>query len=178
MYSGPSPAPGVGDWYELSAGDKGIEETVAVMIRLVRDSLSDPSVKQAAVMAIQGVPKVDPDAYAEAFYKFAKARFKFVPDYAGVEELTSPAIHSQRILSTGSSYGDCDDYSMTMAAWLLSAGIPARFATIASKKHGGQFDHVRVEAYTQSGWRPMEATVKKSVYGQSYPVLRVQTWAV
>lgn len=175
--------PELGRWFELSAGDKGIEQTVALMTRMARESLSDPIVKQAAVMLTQGVlkngrPVVDPFRYAEAIFNESKKRFRFVPDYAGVEELTSPAIHSRRILETGGTYGDCDDFSLAQAAWLMAVGVPARFTVVASPKHQGFYDHVRAEAKTQRGWTPMETTVHRARFGDSFPALRAQSWDV
>lgn len=179
MYYGPAPdAPELGRWFELSAGDKGIGQTVELMSRMARESLSDPLVKRVAVAATQGVKKVDPAGYAKAIFDFAKSRFRFVPDYAGVEELTSPTIHSKRILEEGRTYGDCDDFSLAQAAWLMSVGVPARFTVVASPKHKGFYDHVRVEARLPEGWIPMETTVKRSRFGQSFPVLRAKSWDV
>jgi transglutaminase-like putative cysteine protease len=167
-----------GRWFELSAGDRGIGETVALMGKMARESMGHPEVKQVAVMATQGVAKVDPARYAEAVFFFAKRHFRFVPDIAGVEELTSPTIHSRRILEKGGTFGDCDDFSLAQAAWLMAVGVPARFTVIASPKHKGAFDHVRVEAKTQYGWQPMETTVKRSRFGESFPVLRAHSWDV
>ncbi len=180
MFMGNAPLSGSGEgrWFELAGGDKGIEQTVALMQQLTRQSLGDPAVKEVAVLAIRGIPKVDPARYAAAIFQFAKDRIKYVPDYAGVEELTSPAIHSQRILNVGTSYGDCDDFSMTQAAWLMSLGVPARFATVASPRSNGAFNHVRVEAKIPQGWVPLESTIMRSKFGQSFPVLRKKTYEV
>ena len=167
-----------GEWYELSDGDKGIEETVALMAQMTRASLGDRAVKQVAIMATQAVPKTDPAAYAAEIFKFAKKVFRFVPDTAAVEELTSPTIHSKRVLETGKTYGDCDDYAMAQAAWLMAVGVPARFTVIASPRHKGIFDHVRVEARLPTGWTPMETTIKRSAFGQSFPAVRAKSWDV
>jgi transglutaminase-like putative cysteine protease len=167
-----------GRWFELAGGDLGVEQTVALMQRMTRESLTDPAVKQAAVLAIKDVAKPDAQKYAAAIFQFAKDRIKYVPDYAGVEELTSPAIHSRRILNVGESYGDCDDFSMSQAAWLISLGVPARFAVVASPKGGGRLNHVRVEARAPSGWMPMESTIGKSRFGQSFPILRKKVYEV
>jgi transglutaminase-like putative cysteine protease len=174
----PSLAEGPGVEVPLSGGDRGIVETVRVMQKLVRDALADPAVKQAAVLAVRDVPRADATAYAKAIFDFTKQRFKYVPDLANAEEITSPSIHSRRILEKGSTYGDCDDYSVAQAAWLMSLGVPARFTTLASKKHGGAFDHVRVEAKLPTGWAPMESTIKRSVFGQTFPVIRSRSYEV
>lgn len=182
MYTGPggsglsSAQPG--QWFELAGGDRGIGQTVELMRRMTRESLTDPVVKQAAVLAIRAIPKVDPAAYAAAIFQFAKDRIKYVPDYAGVEELTSPRIHSERILSAGTSYGDCDDFSMAQAAWLMSLGVPARFAVVASPRSHGAFNHVRVEARLPAGWAPLESTIGRAKFGQSFPVLRKATFDI
>lgn len=179
MFTGyPTLSEGPGLAVYLDAGDRGIVQTVEVMRQLARASLLDPAVKQVAVLAVRDVPKADATDYARAIFHFAKARFKYVPDLSNAEEITSPSIHSRRILERGNTYGDCDDFSVAQAAWLMSLGVPARFTTLASKKHGGAFDHVRVEAKLPQGWTPLESTIKRSLFGQSFPVIRSRSYEV
>jgi transglutaminase-like putative cysteine protease len=162
----------------LAGGELGTDQTVDVMAQLVRKSLEDPATKQMAVAVTQGIDAQDPLKYVRAVWSGVRAKMRYVPDVYQVEELTSPAIHSRRILSTGASYGDCDDFSMLGAAWLLALGVPARFEVVASPKNGGKFDHVRVAALTASGWLPLETTVRKVPFGGAVKTLRMKTYSI
>jgi len=162
----------------LAGGELGTDQTVDIMARLVRKSLEDPATKQMAVAVTQGIDAKDPLKYVRAVWAGVRAKMRYVPDVYQVEELTSPAIHSRRILSTGASYGDCDDFSMLGAAWLLALGVPARFEVVASPKNGGKFDHVRVAALTASGWLPLETTVRKVPFGGAVKTLRMKTYSI
>lgn len=169
---------GPGKWIPLSDGEKGIDETVDVMRQLVYKSLADPAVKAAAMEAAKDVRPTDVEGYAKAVWRFVRARMKYVPDTWKIEEVTSPAIHSRRILASGSSWGDCDDFSVTGAAWLISLGVPARFAVVASLKNFGRFDHVRAEARTPRGWVPLETTMKALPYGKGVANVRTKVYEV
>ena len=162
----------------LSAGEAGTDETLDVMRTLVRKSLTDPATKAAAVQATAGLSARDTLGYIKAVWAGVRAKMRYVPDVYQVEEVTSPAIHSRRILSTGQSWGDCDDFSMVGAAWLLALGVPARFEVVASPKNGGKLDHVRVSALTPSGWMPLETTVTRVPFGGAVRTLRVKTYAI
>lgn len=162
----------------LSAGQKGTDETVSVMRTMVLGSLTDPAVKAAAMKAVSGVRPMDSAGYVAAVWKAVRDGMGYVPDYFKIEELTSPAIHSRRIMATGHSYGDCDDFSMVGAAWLIALGVPARFEVVASTKNGGKFDHVRVAAWLGNRWVPLETTMKTVPLGRSVPAIRVKAYPI
>ena len=162
----------------LSAGETGTDETVDVMRVLTRKSLMDPATKTAAVKIAQAVRPNDVDGYLRAVWKGVRDKMLYVPDYHKTEELTSPAIHSRRILSGGRSWGDCDDFSMLGAAWLISLGVPARFEVVASPKNGGAFDHVRTAGLTKNGWVTLETTMRRVPFGGEVPNLRRKVYAI
>lgn len=172
----PTTRPGVE--IALSSGDIGTDETVDVMRALIRKSLLDPMTKAAAVKQTQGVDPKDTGGFVKAVWAGVRKTMQYVPDYYKVEELTSPAIHSRRIMSGGKSWGDCDDFSMLGAAWLLSLGIPARIEVVASTKNGGAYDHVRVAGLTKEGWTPLETTMKKVPFGGEGPTLRKKIYSI
>jgi len=159
----------------LSAGDAGVFETLNRMRGLVHAATDYPEVKAAAVRGLARCPTRNPACQASALFQFAKDRFRYVPDTLGVEEVTAPWIHSRRILDRGATYGDCDDYAVTLAAWLQSVGIPSRFTVVASPKHGGVYDHVRTDAGVLGRWAPMEATLTRRKFGESVPAIRTQS---
>lgn len=164
--------------FGLSAGMKGTDETLDIMQVLTRKSLLDPVTKAAAMKMAANVRPQDVNGYIKAVWAGVRDRMTYVPDVFGQEELTSPAIHSARIMTSGRSYGDCDDFSMVGAAWLLALGVPARFEVVASPKHGGKFDHVRVAGMGPNGWVPLETTMRRVPYGASGKVLNLKTYAV
>ena len=134
----------------------------------------DPTTKAVAVGISKGVRPTDRAGYIRAVWDGVRRHMRYVPDTRGIEEVTSPAIHSRRIQSDGQSWGDCDDFAALGAAWMLSLGVPARFNVLASRKNGGKFDHIRVEADDGKNWVPMETTIPRLALGESVPVLRNQ----
>lgn len=175
--AGQRPAPSV-RVLSLSGGDAGVFETLEHMKRLVIESETHPEVKEAAAMIVRGCTPTDFMCYAKSVFDYAKAHFQYVPDTHGVEEITAPWVHSQRVLSTGSTYGDCDDYSVTLASWLRSIGVPTRLTVVASKLHGGAYDHVRAEARVLGRWVPLEATMRRSKFGERMRALREKSLEV
>ena len=168
----------LGQFLPLSEGEAGVSETVEIMRRMAIQSLLDPAVKELAAKIVKGIPYRDRAGYAEAVYQFAKDHMQYVADTANIEEITSPAIHAKRFLSSGTSWGDCDDFSTLQAALLKSVGVSVRFVVVASPRNGGQFDHVRLDAFTQRGWLPLESTIKNSSFGQSFKVLRSKIYPI
>lgn len=169
---------GPGKLINLSAGDAGTDETVDIMRTMVRNSLMDPVTKAAAVMVAQNVKPTDADGYVKAVWRGVREKMLYVPDFYKTEEVTSPAIHSRRIMQGGRSWGDCDDFSMLGASWLLSLGVPARFEVIASPKNGGNLDHVRVAGLTRNGWVVLETTMKRVPFGGRVPDLRKKVYSI
>lgn len=162
-----------GRWVELSAGPRQLDDTLNVLRKMVRESLLYPETKRAAILAASHVRPTDTDGYIQAVFDGVRSRLSYVPDTWGIEQTIAPQIHSRRILASGKSWGDCDDYAALGAAWLTSLGVPARFAVIASPKNGGRWDHIRVEGRGADGkWIPLETTMKRLSFGQSVPGLR------
>lgn len=164
---------GPGTWVPLADGPGQLESTLAVIRRLVAESLRYPETKRAAVLMASHVRPTDTDGYIKAVFDGVRTRVGYVPDTWQIEQTAAPQIHSRRILASGRSWGDCDDYAALGAAWLLSLGVPARFAVIASPKNGGRWDHIRVEARNAAGvWVPLETTMRRLRFGQAVPGLR------
>ena len=169
---------GPGEWLPLASGDTGIRTTVQRLQKMVSASLTDPATKAAAVSVSRGVRPTDTAGYIKAVWDGVRHYMRYVPDTRGIEEITSPALHSRRILADGQSWGDCDDFSVLGAAWLMSLGVPARFRVLASPKNCGRFDHIRVEAQNAGGWIPLETTMRSLDLGDSVKALRSQTFNV
>ena len=56
---------------------------------------------------------------------------------------------AKEILYVGSSWGDCDDYALMLAAMASSHGYATGFVTMATSPHRRDFRHVFVVAVTR-----------------------------
>ena len=87
-----------------------------------------------------------------------------LPSDEVIETIIRPMDMATEIDAGGGAVGDCDDFSMYVAACLKSLGIPCSFATIAADaRDPEQFSHVYVVAYpmTVRGMRmrlPLDAS--------------------
>ncbi len=167
-----------GRYITLGSGPGAVGDTVRVLQRMVEESLKHPETKRSAVYAVAGVPPTDTDGYIRAIYQTIRNRMSFVPDTFNIEQTMAPHLHSRRFIQAGTSFGDCDDFAALGAAWLMSVGVPARFAVIASPKNQGRWDHIRVEARGTKGWIPLELTSKRVPFGKSFPATRTKYFEV
>ena len=145
--------------------DQQVADTIGLMSHYVREDSRNPTViKDAAQIA---PPGTDP---TEAVFWHVKQLIRFQHD-----EVTAKPLES-RLLKMGLGYpvvevlirpvdmltwredtgqqqvGDCDDYAMLTAALLRAHGIRSSFVTAAADPRiPGQFSHVYVAAYPESG---------------------------
>lgn len=75
-----------------------------------------------------------------------------------VEAIVRP-IDMAQYVDRGMAIGDCDDFSMYLAALLKANGVPCSFATVAAdEKAPDQFSHVYVVAYPDGERLPLDAS--------------------
>lgn len=148
--------------------DGGDGQTAAV-IRLmteyaVQDSRS-AAVQDAVREAQVAYPGLSPE---EQIFYYVRGRVRFVEDEVTalplqtwyqepiVEALIRPAdLLAQRPVAQG----DCDDFSMLVAAMLLAQGIPCSYVTVAADpRDPGQFSHVYVASYRNGKRVPIDAS--------------------
>ena len=160
--------PGTLKWEATLTGDdpdQQVADTIGLMSRYVREDSRNPTViKDAAQIAPPGTDPI------EAVFWHVKQLIRFQHD-----EVTAKPLES-RLLKMGLGYpvvevlirpvdmltwredtgqqqvGDCDDYAMLTAALLQAHGIRSSFVTAAADPRiPGQFSHVYVAAYPESG---------------------------
>jgi hypothetical protein len=80
-----------------------------------------------------------------AIYYWVCRNIRYIRDIDGVEFIKEP----EQLLKTNA--GDCDDMATLLAAMLMSAGNPVRFAIAGFRPGRPNFSHVYVEVMTPHG---------------------------
>jgi hypothetical protein len=187
LASAPNPFAPLAPWYErkqLSLGDKGTEETIAEMQKLVGAEKQNQLLLDTVGAILWGrIPNIpacnskDYACYAKALYTFCRDNIKYVYDPYQVEYLEAP----HRILEKG--IGDCDSVTPLLVSMWESIGLKAQFVTIkADATRPDEFSHVycRVEIPNVGwvvgdptmpnkdfGWEPQGAFFKRYWHGSS-----------
>ena len=164
--------------------DEAVAITVAHMQRLAARDAQHLRVIAATHDVLAAAQPYSTAEVAKAIYKFVQSRLTFRPDevhvferfgIAGdnVEFLQSPAY----LLSLDRPQGDCDCYSMLLAAMLHCAGVPCCYATIAANAELPQmFSHIYVVAYPANQRMPLDAS-HGPYAGWEYPeYTRIREW--
>lgn len=141
--------------------DHQVAQTIGVMRSRVREDARQPWF-QSRAQRILGAG--DELAQVHAAHQHARGGIRFVQDEhnaAGisgldtnqvVEVIVRPA-DMARYCDAGVAQGDCDDFSMYVAALLESQGIPCAFATVGADARGpDQYSHVYCVAYPRNAW--------------------------
>ena len=133
--------------------DEQVAQTITLMRRYVLEDAKHPCLQAAVDQAIVAYPD---ESVTGAIYRWVRDRMRFVDDQttaAALPQLQGDVIEAlvrpqDMLQSIGR--GDCDDYSMLVAALLLSAGIPCAFVTVAADyEFPERFSHVYVAAYPE-----------------------------
>ena len=127
--------------------DRATAQTVAIMCRLIRDSVLDPLVWQAAAAAVnraasaQLEPLIDEGMIATACYWFTKTQLRFVHHSKLIEAwfrerdqlqlLIEPAVLLRMPAAHWEMVGDCAIYSMLICAMLSAYQVPWLLVTLA-----------------------------------------------
>lgn len=148
-------------------GDAGTAVTVGMMANIIRASAAHPVVRQETLRALAGLPHgADRRQRAQALFWHLKRRIRFVDDHALVQAALGEGVYTEgliapeRLLTMPEPRGDCDDYSMALAAMLAAAGVPVELVTIAADgARPAEFSHVYVQAVLEDGSRfPLDAS--------------------
>lgn len=134
----------------LPDGQEGTKATLLLMVALVRQFKSDPSVRGAALDLVRELP---PKAYGveiRALYEYVRDHIRYTRDTHGVETVQTPAA----TLDLG--VGDCDDKSTLLAALLESIGFATRFLAVGPRP--GDYTHVFVQVGLLGQWLSLDAT--------------------
>lgn len=150
-------APAVAE--SVSDGDRGIEQTIRKMERLVRgpQGIGSWTVRQAAVEAVRGTERGLPEI--DSVFNWVKDHIEFRGE-AG-EYLQSP----EATINLGA--GDCDDQSTLINALLRSLGYQTDFRTVAMRGSEEEYSHVYcvVQDKRSGRWIPVDTTVERAYPG-------------
>jgi hypothetical protein len=140
--------------------DQQVARTLGIMGQRVREDAADPAFCSWAQYVVGGVPGQLSDMEAvEAAYSHVKGALRFQRDEvtgAGVgnypaEEVVEVLIRPRemaKFVAQGKGTGDCDDFTMYLAAILTCYGIPVEFCTVAADGRApGNYSHVYLVAY-------------------------------
>ena len=164
----------------LRRGDAGVEQTIDLIKRLVDDGVKDPVVNRTAIDALRALntPSFDRDAKLRALYAFVQwPNFLYVEDPVGPfgpKETVRPVRDLLQLRA-----GDCDDFTVLLAALAGTIGIATRAVTIAADPRAPkEFSHIYPEAEVAPGrWVPLDAARPGASYGVAPPqFFRKRIW--
>lgn len=128
--------------YPQAGGVAGIQHTLGVMRMLTNRAFTHELIRAQAVHAIQACPPADKTCQQASLLAWVKRKMKFVRDPEGVEALHDPIAIAIAIQRNQIPWGDCDDFSMYLAALLKAVGLPAMFRAVGFS--GRPLSHVYV----------------------------------
>lgn len=122
-------------------GDAGVFQTLAHMRGLVNRAQIHPLIRKQAYLATENCPRRNQTCKAYALLGWAQQRIRFVHDPVDYEGLHDPVMIAQAIEYGQQPFGDCDDFSMYVAALAKSIGLIPKFKVVGRDR---QFHHVLV----------------------------------
>lgn len=123
-------------------GVAGVRQGIRKMISLTNESITDPVIRDQAASAISGCPRGDRRCQCYALLAWVKRKMHYVADPRHVEAFHTPSLIARAIHSGRYVYGDCDDFSMYLAALMKSIGLQPAFRAVGYD--GRAYQHVYV----------------------------------
>ena len=168
---------------QIPYGDAGTAATIRHMGRLAVKGSRDPIVRLMAFEIMEGVPGRDHGSVARRFFDYLQDKrtggeqsgVKFINDAYRTEQVRAPW---WTLLLEG---GDCNSgFSTTLAALLMSVGIPCFFRTVAADPtRPDSFSHVYTVAVIRGDELPLDASVQFSTPGsEPAQIFRKQDWNI
>jgi hypothetical protein len=151
--------------------DGQINQTLGLMRKRAAEDAENPWFKQRA-LSLAGLGGSQADVARTLYGHVKAANIHFTRDEvtgtgiqgldlgddAVVETIIRP-VDMALYIDQGKAIGDCDDFSMYLAALLKANGIPCAFATVAADSSvPDQFSHVYVVAYPDGQRLPLDAS--------------------
>lgn len=151
---------------QISDGQRGTDETVAEIKRLVLSSLRTPKIRllTLSILNSRGVVPDNDLAATRAVFDWIRSHVRYVRDPLGVEVVQEPEV-TLKIAA-----GDCDDQSALVASMLMSIGIPVRFRVIGTDVDN--FSHILPEVRIGTAWLTADTTSSRPV-GSPVPQIGV-----
>lgn len=145
--------------HTIQEGDKGVEQTLQAMAKLVNNALlHEPDIRALALTIVKSVRDKDYMGEITAVYDWVKKNIRYVQDPYDKEMLQEP------IRTLQLAQADCDDFASLLASLLMSIGHQCRFVVIKAQKDSETYDHVFVECNPNGNgkWVPLDATNKQN----------------
>ena len=163
--------------------DEQVEQTIELMRERVRQDSRNPEFQGYArkVLSVSGgvngLEEQEARGVAERAWAHVKRAIQFKRDEElggglggelgadTVEFIVRPA-EMAKFVQEGRAYGDCDDFSMYLAALLEACGVPCSFVTVAADGRAPeQYSHVYVRAYPGVGMsKPLALDASHGAY--------------
>jgi hypothetical protein len=171
------------DRISIRSGEGGTEDTINEMARQAVLGSRDLIVRLMARDILEGIPGRDHDAIARRFFYWMQDRgsgersgVKFVNDPWRTEQVRAPWFSL-----TVSGDGDCNSsFATSLAALLMSVGVPAFFRTVAADPgRKGDYSHVYTVAVIRGKELSLDASVPFSKPGSEPSVVyKVKNWPI
>lgn len=159
------------------AGDGQTAGVISLMARYASEDASSQEVLQAVEVAKAENPGASPE---EQVFRYVRTRVRFVYDeatalplqYWYADPIVEALIRPRDLIALQPfAQGDCDDFSMLVAAMLMAQGIDVAYVTVAADPADPeQFSHVYVASYRDGMRIPVDAS-----HGP-YPGWEAETW--
>ena len=139
----------------IADGDKGIDQTVEAMWRLINRDLKDEILIKKA-RELRGTDELET---IKNTFDYVIKSFRYVPDPDDVELVTAPIY----MINGKRPYGDCDDLVTVLVALLTANKIPCRIKVIAWRRY--DYTHVICEVKYKNYWIPLDPVKKADGFG-------------
>jgi len=128
--------------YPQRSGEDGLKDTLKIMGDLVVRACTHPIIRKQAMQAIQYCDRNDRRCQQASLMTWVQRHVMFIRDPVGIEALHDPVMIATAIEQGKQPYGDCDDFSMYLAALMRAVGLRASFRVVGF--NGGKLSHVYV----------------------------------
>jgi predicted transglutaminase-like cysteine proteinase len=157
----------------ISSGERGIDQTVDQMERVMLASLGNQEIRMRAEQIVSMVAPNDRMGEAEAVYQFVRDYVRYTKDPAGMEYVQTPQHILKMIDERGQAYGDCDDKTVLGLSLLKNLGFEVAIR-VASYRASGQFTHVYGLVKIKGEWVVFDATPTHQSLGWEAEATRVK----
>lgn len=148
-------------------GEAGVRQTMGLMVQLSNQASLDPVVRAQAASAIRGCAKGDWRCQVHSLLSWVSRKMQFIADPSTAEALHNPAMIARAIQERRFVYGDCDDFSMYLAALMKSVGFTPSFRAVGYDR--GPLQHVYVS------FRGLQLDATRNAWAEPIALPRTET---
>lgn len=158
--------------FPLPPGSESTRFTVKKMVELVRAGIKSPAVRLKALKILQAsaVPEKNQRAEVAAIFRWVKDSIRFTKDPTLVELVHTP----EKLLELRA--GDCDDFTVLIAALLGAVGYDTRVAIVGPVP--GVWSHTFPEVWLGGKWVPLDATAERDLVERARKSGNYKTFAL